>query len=71
MKKIKLDLEKLSVESFETAELKKEKGTVKANKPILPDPPYSYTCDPCYSGMNSCEGTCYEESCQGTCPFLP
>ena len=70
MKKLKLDLQKLSVESFETGTLTTKKGTVVANKPKLPDPPYSYTCEPCYSGIDSCQGTCYEHTCQTTC-YLP
>lgn len=60
MKKVKLNLQKLSVESFETNTVKMEKGTVKAN---LPDPNNVITEETCV-GPNTCV-----HSCHFPCPF--
>lgn len=65
--KLKLRIEELAVDSFEAATAPAEaRGTVRAN---ASDP---NTCYPvfCYSGVESCLGTCEETcgmSCHGTC----
>jgi len=65
MKKVKLEIDDLKVESFATAELEKEKGTVHGQETV------PYTCPPdgrSICGVNKCdpyedpsevEGTCY------------
>jgi hypothetical protein len=61
MNKLKLQIEDLAIESFETARAAGDEGTVvghatQGNK---------YTCDP---AVGTCFGyTCYE-TCAGTCP---
>lgn len=65
--KLKLRVEDLAVTSFEAAPAPADaRGTVRANQS---DP---NTCYPviCYSGVESCLGTCEETcgmSCHGTC----
>ncbi|HEX6040202.1 hypothetical protein [Longimicrobium sp.] len=77
MKKLSLDLDTLSVETFETAAGATERGTVHghgptwpyngctANEPCLPvshpDHTVDYTCDD-YSCWNTCQ-----QSCGGSC----
>jgi hypothetical protein len=58
MRKLKLDLGALAVESFEPApEPKPERGTVEAHAPTNPQ---ANTCDPL-------EGTCFGFTCFRTC----
>jgi hypothetical protein len=80
MKKLRLD--DLSVESFNTTEIKRERGTVVGEQqctcytvctcPGCPtcDATCAYTCDDA-TCLQSCNGTCQEwtcqESCGGTC----
>ncbi len=59
MRKIRLDLDKLSVASFETASGDVARGTVRARSESDPDWPGG-------SGFDSCE-TCIFVTC-GTCP---
>jgi hypothetical protein len=67
--KLKLRIEDLTVASFEaTPETPRERGTVQANQS---DPNSCYPMV-CYSGVDSCLGTCVQEetcgmSCGGTC----
>lgn len=81
MKKFKLDLQKLSVESFETSILKTEKGTVKGNNPEIT---LEETCeDPQCTFYHSCNGatacgctvtqgyTCALTMCAVTCNDCP
>lgn len=58
MRKIKLDVGRLAVESFDTvAEEKEQRGTVDAYAPTNPN---ANTCDPL-------EGTCFGFTCFRTC----
>lgn len=59
MKKVKLDLDALAVESFETAELEATEGTVRGN--ISPDSLFApeNTCGDSCLDPNSCHGTCF------------
>jgi len=66
MRKIRLDLEKLGVESFETAAGSLARGTVRGNFGSEPEQPASDPDFPGGSGFNSCE-TCIFVTC-GTCP---
>jgi len=70
MKKLRLSLEELAVESFTTQRDAPVRGTVAGNQTtgvqIICDCPtngYENTCRDC---SNSCLGTC-EASCNGTC----
>ena len=65
MNKLKLHLEDLGVESFDTTCVVKEKGTVVAEQ----NPCTCYTqctCPGCPTCYASCNGTC-NTSCNGTC----
>ncbi len=63
MKKLKLNLEDLKVESFQTMNDVKKRGTVVGNSGET-CPPFTYPCDGC-TGF-SCPNTCYEQSCECT-----
>ncbi len=83
MKKLKLEIENLAVESFDTSASEKPKGTVFGEQctcqtactcPGCPSCDYTcaYTCDDatcpaCPTCAASCNGTCNEASCYGTC----
>ena len=74
MNKLKLVLDDLSVESFDTTTVKKERGTVMGEQCTCPtvctcpgcpscDPTCAYTCDDqtcpnCPTCADSCNGTC-------------
>lgn len=64
MRKLKLNLDDLSVEAFDTAEAPTPRGTVEGNEE------YTYFCDTCEcTGVNgtSCNWSrCY--TCAGSCP---
>ncbi len=75
MKKLKLNLEELKVESFEATVKQNVKGTVNGNATIPPQ----LTCDdgcitsvtnpchteyPCHTDHWSCNGTCFDPTCQ-------
>lgn len=69
MEKLKLDLQKLSVESFQTDLLKNEKGTVKGNVETDTNLVCN-TCDvTCYHtcGVETCGWTCFGSTCDVTC----
>ena len=71
MKKLRLELEELQVESFTTAELDGDRGTVEAYISVRCNT--NYTCDP---ANNTCAyvetcgewASCYV-SCDGSCPY--
>ncbi len=72
MKKLKLNLEDLKVESFETVSRKNKKGTINGNAPTWPnDPTCAEECitaftDPCDTQYNTCDESC-GVSCPATC----
>ncbi len=77
MKKLKLDLKDLKVESFEAVTLRNiKKGTVAANAPLTEGcpPTDGQTCpNTCYNTCantcaNTCGGTCPNNTCANTCP---
>jgi hypothetical protein len=83
MKKLKLDLNDLKVESFETSVVNKQKGTIQgyktwtdANHTLCGDGSTCYD-DTCVHhatcGGATCGNTCYEYSCNGwtNCPNEP
>jgi hypothetical protein len=59
MNKLKLDLDELSVESFDTAFSADAKGTVLGKQDS------AYTCGTC-AGYYTCDASC-DASCNGTC----
>lgn len=59
MKKLRMDVDRLSVESFETKEEKKPEGTVKGHDCYTPAAG-GYTCD-------LAARTCRWDSCDGVC----
>lgn len=64
MNKLKLNLDELSVESFDTMKSEKTRGTVVGEQCTC----YTYcdTCPGCPTCDASCNGTC-DASCNGTC----
>lgn len=67
MKKLRLDLDGLSVESFGTHQDEDVRGTVAGRN----EPPYTASCDgscdaTCVTCFNTCPYTC-QNSCYGTC----
>ncbi len=75
MNKLKLDLDELAVESFETCGGDREKGTVLGQELCTCPgvtcantcaPTCAYTCDD-VTCANSCEGTCHGISCFTRC----
>jgi hypothetical protein len=75
MKKLKLDLDQLHVESFDTRAQERTRGTVAGHVPLSYDtncyncdPSLDYTCDSCdVSCAGSCVDTC-ADTCANTCP---
>lgn len=75
MKKLKLGLEELAVESFDTTPAHRERGTVVGEQCTCPT---ACTCPGCPTCDNTCPYTCDDqtcpacptcaESCGGTCP---
>ncbi len=72
MKKLKLNMEDLKVDSFETTVTRKAHGTVNGNATVFPDPtceercPTVYT-NPCHTEQHTCV-TCHDPTCGGfTC----
>ena len=62
MKKLKLDLNELKVDSFEiSSSLNTHKGTIKGNGPSLA------VTEPCDRTDISCQNTCDGDTCNGTC----
>ena len=62
MKKIKLSIERLRVESFATAATEREQGTVFGNAETVD------TCAagaPCYSAIDGCPSSPHEATCNG------
>jgi hypothetical protein len=70
MRKLKLDLTKLEVTSFETPAETGARGTVAGN---LHDQPASNadTCDGSYTCYASCANTCQGTCCGGVCGSWP
>ena len=74
MRKIRLQLESLAVESFDTTGPRPDAGTVAAHQ-IVTVAPCDYESGSCFASCNgtcartcSCEATCNGyESCAGTC----
>ena len=81
MKKIRLDLQALNVQSFATAALPRAHGTVRGAQQVGPASERCYTVD-CESGMCAASGRCGtsapdpncliftagQDTCQATCP---
>lgn len=65
MQKLKFDLQKLSVESFETGSIKMEKGTVKAHEQFKTTKIDANPSDNDHT-IISCEETC-QDTCNDTC----
>jgi len=71
MKKLSLDLDQLSVESFDTSAVGRPKGTVRGFD-ITDSTCYEIDCG-CISGgtcntdcgQNTCDATCYDATCAG------
>jgi hypothetical protein len=67
--KLKLDLDQLTVESFDTVKVAAEKGTVFGEQCTCHTNctcPGCPTCDHTACGQNTCQDSC-AESCYGTC----
>ena len=67
MAKLKLQLEDLMIDSFDTTAAKKERGTVFGEQCTCWTYCGQNTCPGCPTCNNSCGGSC-EYSCNGTCP---
>lgn len=74
MKKLRLELDALRVESFSTAGEARGRGTVHGNAPVEPPELYTQSEDPVqcqtqgYTCLASCNGSCNScYSCDGTC----
>ena len=74
--KLKLDLDQLSVDSFDTAPAEKPKGTVFGEQCTCYTQCTCPGCPTCYASCNgtcgatcvaSCHGTCAGETCGATC----
>jgi hypothetical protein len=63
MKKMKLNLEQLAVDSFDTSAAAEKRGTVFGEQCTCPT---NCTCPGCPTCYESCNGTC-GDSCYGTC----
>jgi hypothetical protein len=63
MKKMKLNLEQLAVDSFDTSTALEKRGTVFGEQCTCPT---NCTCPGCPTCYESCNGTC-GDSCHGTC----
>lgn len=64
MSKLKLDLDDLAVESFDTArEEQKQRGTVRANEATEWNTCQGPTCDPGNTCWDSCDGVCGSYFC--------
>lgn len=61
MRKLKLELDELAVESFETAGRGGRTGTVQGHSET--DPTQVPTCTRPWESQLSCPGTCVDESC--------
>ena len=75
MKKVRLDVERPSVESFDTAGERGEAGTVRGNMSVFPqeptEPRYCTRWDTCQTCGQTCfDPSCEETICQATC-LLP
>ncbi len=66
MRKIKLNLETLSVDSFETAALEAERGTVVGHDPTNGAKCDGSAFDACQTGL--CTGDCGETYAPAACP---
>ena len=66
MKKLRMDVDRLSVESFETKEEKRPEGTVAGHACYTPGAG-GYTCDRWANTCNvdSCDGICSTHFCTG------
>ena len=72
MRKVRLELDSLAVESFVPDEARKGRGTVRAYVSLYwEDCSPSDTCPgawPCDPTDQSCAGSCFQYSCHPTCP---
>ena len=66
--KLKLNLEQLSVDSFDTTIVEKPKGTVFGEQCTCYT---NCTCPGCPTCDASCNGTCDASACNGTCDATP
>ena len=68
MKKLRLQLEDLRIDSFQTTPVQRVKGTVRGEEDpcTCPTRCATCTCPDCNTCWESCNGSCYE-SCNGTC----
>jgi hypothetical protein len=66
MRKLTLKLDDLSVDSFDTSAVRREKGTVFGEQCTCWTNCGQNTCPGCYTCDASCNGTCHD-SCNGTC----
>lgn len=72
MHKLKLELDLLAVESFETLRTGATRGTVEAFLPTRVCNTEEFSCVTCFTCANSCAGTCDGScaySCQATCYY--
>jgi hypothetical protein len=67
MAKLKLQLEDLTIDSFDTSPAKKEKGTVFGEQCTCWTYCGQNTCPGCPTCGNTCNGTCDASACNGTC----
>jgi hypothetical protein len=72
MRKVRLELDTLVVETFAPAEARTERGTVRGHASLYWEDCYqTETCDPavypCGPSQQSCAGTCYENTCAPGC----
>jgi hypothetical protein len=71
MKKLKLDLDALEVDSFDPAPVEAGEGTVHAEQLTLPGcklPSLVHTCLSCPTNCVTCRHTCF--TCHATCNYL-
>ncbi|HEX6042767.1 hypothetical protein [Longimicrobium sp.] len=68
-RKLRLDLDQLTVDSFAVAEDARGAGTVHAHLPVPPDEPASDGYGECNTYYDSCNGSCAScvNSCWNTC----
>lgn len=66
MKKLKLALDDLSVETFDTSPARREKGTVMGEQECTC--PTACTCPTCPTCCNTCEASCPYTCDDATCP---
>jgi hypothetical protein len=62
--KLKLSLDQLAVDSFDTSSIAKQKGTVFGEQCTCPT---ACTCPGCPTCDGTCNGTCGENTCAASC----